>query len=63
MRQNTSEKNLLWETLIEQVIEFELRGMDPLVAHVLLQLVIFKTKQKSKENLCEAMYRTFPYLG
>ena len=38
--------------LIEQIIEFELRGLGPLVVHVLLQLGIFVTKQKSlKKNL------------
>ena len=60
--------------LIEQIIEFELRGLGPLVVHVLLQLVIFVTKQKSlKKNLLgqvlftakifqKAMYVTSPYL-
>ena len=38
--------------LIEQIIEFELRGPGPPAVHVLLQLVIFMTKQKSlKDNL------------
>ena len=62
--------------LIEQIVEFEVRGMGPLVVHVLLQLVIFMTKQKSLRNifewiillftskiLQEAMHITFPYLG
>ena len=33
--------------LIEQIIEFQLRGLGPLAVHVLLQLVKFITKQKS----------------
>ena len=38
--------------LIEQVIEFKLRGWGLLTVHVLLQLVIFMSKQKPlKENL------------
>ena len=37
--------------LIEQIIEFELRGLGPLAVHVLLQLVIFMTKQKSLRNI------------
>ena len=37
--------------LIEQIIEFKLRGPAPQVVYVLLQLVIFMTTQKSsKEN-------------
>ena len=36
---------------IEQIIEFELRGLGPLAVHVLLQLVIFITKQKSLRNI------------
>ena len=32
---------------IEQINEFELRGLDPVVAHVLLQLVIFHDKTKT----------------
>ena len=39
--------------LIEQIIEFEFRGMGPLVVHVLLQLVIFMTKQKSLWQIFE----------
>ena len=39
--------------LIEQIIEFELRGPGPVVAHVLLQLVIF-IKNK---NLWIIIYR------
>ena len=55
MRQNTFEKKLAWGKLIivEQIIQFELRGRGPsnsnsiihLVVHVLLLLVIFMTKQ------------------
>ena len=33
--------------LIKQIIEFELSGSGPLAVHVMLQLVIFMTKQKS----------------
>ena len=36
--------------LIEQIIEFELRGPGPPVVNVLLQLVIFMTKQKSRRK-------------
>ena len=32
--------------LVEQIIEFDLRGQRPMVVHVLLQLVICMTKQK-----------------
>ena len=32
--------------LIEQIIEFELRGLGPVVVHVLPQLVIFMTTPK-----------------
>ena len=62
--------------LIELSIEFELRGLGSLVAHVQLQLAIFMTKQKSLRNIVEwiillftakilqeAIYITFPYLG
>ena len=45
------ETNYLGEMLIEQIIEFELRGLGPLAVHVLLQLVIFITKQKSLRNI------------
>ena len=38
---------------IEQTIEFELRGPGPLAVHVLVQLVIFMTKQKSLRNINE----------
>ena len=60
--------------LIEQIIEFELRGWAPWPYHVLLQLVIFITKQKifkkyllgqvlfTAEIFQEAMYVTSPYL-
>ena len=38
--------------LIEQIIEVDLGGLGPLVVRVLLQLVIFLTKQKTfKVNL------------
>ena len=59
--------------LIEQIIEFKLGGLGPLVVHVLLQLVIFMTKQKSGKSsskllftakiLQEAMYLTSPSLA
>ena len=39
--------------LIEQIIEFELRGPGPLVVHILLQLVIFEAKQKSLRKIFE----------
>ena len=39
--------------LIEEIIEFELRGPEPLVVHVLLQLFISMTKQKSLRKLFE----------
>ena len=37
--------------LIEQIIEFKLRGLGPLVVYVLLQVVIFMTKQKSQRQI------------
>ena len=37
----------LGEKVIEEITEFKSRGMDPLVVHALLQLVVFMTKQKS----------------
>ena len=39
--------------LIEQIFEFELRGPEPLFIglHVLLQLVIFMTKQKPQRKI------------
>ena len=37
--------------LTEQIIKFESRGPGPLVGHILRQLVVFMTKQKSKEYL------------
>ena len=60
--------------LIEQIIEFELNGPRHLLVHILLQLVIFMTKQKSlgksssgllftAKILHKAMYPTYPYLG
>ena len=50
--------------LIEQVIEFELRlPGGPLTVHVLLQSVIFMSKQKSlKENLQVDYYLLLKYL-
>ena len=39
--------------LTEQIIEFKLRGLVPLVVHVLVQLVIFMTKQKSRKKTFE----------
>ena len=38
---------------IEQIIEFQLRGQGPLAVHVLLQLVNFMTKQKSRRKIFE----------
>ena len=61
--------------LSEQIIEFELRVLRPLVVHVFQKLVIFITKQKSpRQNhrlkfylmlniLQKAMYRTSSDLG
>ena len=47
-RQNTFEKKRLGEVLIEQIIEFELRGPGPYSRTcILLQQVIFMTKQQS----------------
>ena len=37
--------------LIEQIIEFESKGLGSLVVYVLLQLVIFMTKKISLENV------------
>ena len=39
--------------LIEQIIEFELRGPGPLVVHVLQQQVIFTIKQKFLKKIFE----------
>ena len=39
--------------LIEQIIEFELKGLGALVVRVLLQMVIFMTKQKSPRQIFE----------
>ena len=47
MRQSAFEKKRLGEMLIEQIIEFQMRGLCPLAVHVLLELLIFMTKQKS----------------
>ena len=61
--------------LIEQINEFGLRDLGPLVVLVLLQLVIFLKKQKNLLrkifqwimiyclNSAGAMYLTSPYLG
>ena len=60
--------------LIEKVIEFESRVLEPLVVHIFLKLLIFMTKQKSsKANLRvhylmlkmlqKAMFLDFPDLG
>ena len=38
---------------MEQIIECELRGLDPLAVHVLLQMVIFMKKQKSPRKIFE----------
>ena len=40
-------KTNLGKMLIEHTIEFELRGLDLLLKHVLLKPVVFMTKQKS----------------
>ena len=37
--------------LIEEIIEFELRGLGSLVVHVLLQQVIFMAKLKSIQKI------------
>ena len=39
--------------LIEQIIKFELGGLGTLVIYVILQLVIFMTKQKSVGKILE----------
>ena len=39
--------------LIEQIVGFQLRGLGPLAVHVLQQLVIFMTKQKSLRKIFE----------
>ena len=50
--------------LIEQVIEFELSGRRPPGRTCTFTTGYFYDKTKiSKENLREAMYGTFPYLG
>ena len=41
--------------LFEQTIEFELRGLGSLVVYVLLQQVIFMTKQKSLRKIFEGI--------
>ena len=35
----------------EQIIEFELKTLGPLVVHVMLKLVIFMTKQRSQRKV------------
>ena len=48
--------------LIEPIIEFELRDLDPLAVHALLQLVIFMKKTKiSHENLPVDHYLLLKY--
>ena len=48
--------------LIEQIIKFELRGPGPVAVHVLLQLIIFMTKQKSfQKNLRVDHYLLLKY--
>ena len=62
--------------LIEQIIEFEVRGPGLLAVHVFLQLVILMTKQKyitkvfnriillfTSKILKKAMHLTCPYMG
>ena len=39
--------------VIEQIIEFQLGGLGPLAAHVLLKLDYFMTKQKSLRKIFE----------
>ena len=39
--------------LIQQIIEFEFKGLGPLAVHVLLQLVILMPKQKSLRKIFE----------
>ena len=39
--------------LIEQIIEFEWRGLGLLTVYVLLQLAIFTSKQKSLKKIFE----------
>ena len=39
--------------LIEQIIELQLRGLGPVAEHILLQLVIFMTKQKFLRKIFE----------
>ena len=39
--------------LIEQIIEFEWRGLALLTVHVLLQLIIFTSKQKFPRKILE----------
>ena len=59
---------------IEQFIEFDLRGMGPLVVHLILLLVIFMIKQNllgqslngllfTAKILHETMCHAFPYVG
>ena len=43
----------IWGVLIEQIIKLELRGLGFLVVYVLLQLVIFMTKQKCLGKIFE----------
>ena len=48
--------------LVEQIVEFKLRGPGALVIHVLLQLVSFMTNQKSfMENLQMDRYLKLKY--
>ena len=39
--------------LIEQIIKLQLKGPGPMAENVLLQLVIFRTKQKSLRKIFE----------
>ena len=39
--------------LIDQTIEFELRGPGPIIVHVLQKVVIFLTKQKPPTQILE----------
>ena len=42
--------------LIEQTIEFELRGLGPLVERVLLNRAIFMTKQKPPKQILQQLF-------
>ena len=58
MRQNTFNKKIRWVKCIifEQIIAFELRGSEHLVEHVLLNPVVFATKQKSPKQILKRLF-------